>query len=220
VVTLWRNTAGPSACTRLTRRPSRAPLTVYEQVNREVPFNGLPWFFDHCETISDRSIERIKALGGGIAVQDRIGVSGRILRGPLRQSAGGAHAAHQTHAEMGVPVGAGTDGTRVASYNPFVSLYWLVTGKTVGGTALYPEANPWSAWRPYGCTRWAAVVLWGGRQKGAIVLGQPADLPYCQPITSLSQKKLSGWSPCSRWWAARLSMVRASSHASHRRRCR
>jgi len=42
---------------------------------------------------------------------------------------------------MGIPVGAGTDATRVASYNPFVSLYWLVTGKTVGGTSLYPELN-------------------------------------------------------------------------------
>ena len=42
---------------------------------------------------------------------------------------------------MGIPVGAGTDATRVASYNPWVSLYWLVSGKTVGGLALYPEAN-------------------------------------------------------------------------------
>ena len=38
-----------------------------------------------------------------------------------------------------VPVGAGTDATRVASYNPFISLYWLVSGKTVGGTALYGD---------------------------------------------------------------------------------
>jgi predicted amidohydrolase YtcJ len=43
--------------------------------------------------------------------------------------------------QMGIPVGAGTDATRVASYNPWVSLYWLVAGKTVGGTPLYPEAN-------------------------------------------------------------------------------
>src|SRR2546425_2585227 len=43
--------------------------------------------------------------------------------------------------EMGVPVGAGTDATRVASYNPFVALHWLSTGSTVGGTALYPEKN-------------------------------------------------------------------------------
>src|SRR6266581_6615486 len=41
-------------------------LNVYEEVNREVPFDGLHWFFDHCETISDRNIERVKALGGGI----------------------------------------------------------------------------------------------------------------------------------------------------------
>src|SRR5207249_3833320 len=33
-------------------------LNVYEKVNREIPFEGLHWFFDHCETISDRSMER------------------------------------------------------------------------------------------------------------------------------------------------------------------
>ena len=41
----------------------------------------------------------------------------------------------------GVPVGAGTDATRVASYNPWVALYWLVTGKTLGGMQLYPDSN-------------------------------------------------------------------------------
>jgi predicted amidohydrolase YtcJ len=43
--------------------------------------------------------------------------------------------------DLEIPVGARTDATRVASYNPFVSLYWMVTGKTVGGTAMYPEQN-------------------------------------------------------------------------------
>jgi hypothetical protein len=43
--------------------------------------------------------------------------------------------------ELGVPVGAGTDATRVSSYNPFLSLYWFITGKTIGGTALYQEDN-------------------------------------------------------------------------------
>jgi predicted amidohydrolase YtcJ len=28
-------------------------LNVYEDVNREIPFDGLHWFFDHCETITD-----------------------------------------------------------------------------------------------------------------------------------------------------------------------
>src|SRR3546814_10326436 len=43
--------------------------------------------------------------------------------------------------EMDVPVGAGTDATRVASYDPWVSLYWLTTGKTLGGMPLYGEEN-------------------------------------------------------------------------------
>lgn len=43
--------------------------------------------------------------------------------------------------ELGLPVGAGTDATRVASYNPWVSLYWLTTGKTVGGAPMYPDRN-------------------------------------------------------------------------------
>ncbi len=47
-------------------------LTVFEEVNREIPFNGLRWFFDHAETISQPNIHRVGALGGGIALQDRM----------------------------------------------------------------------------------------------------------------------------------------------------
>src|SRR5207245_11536050 len=54
---------------------SRA-LDVYERVARDVPLNGLKWFFDHAETISERSMDRIAALGGGIAVQHRIAYQG------------------------------------------------------------------------------------------------------------------------------------------------
>src|SRR5438309_11787587 len=54
-------------------------LNVYEEVNRDIPFAGLHWFFDHCETISDRNIERIKALGGGIAVQHWMAFQGEYF---------------------------------------------------------------------------------------------------------------------------------------------
>ena len=54
-------------------------LNVFEAVNREVPFNGLRWFFDHAETVTERNLERIKALGGGIAVQDRIAFQGEYF---------------------------------------------------------------------------------------------------------------------------------------------
>jgi Amidohydrolase family len=79
--------------------------------------------------------------------------------------------------EMGVPVGAGTDATRVASYNPFVSLYWLATGKTVGGTALYPEANRLD--RREALRRYTLGSAWFSSEeerKGSIEVDKLADL--------------------------------------------
>lgn len=119
---------------------SRA-LDIYEEMNREVPFDGLHWFFDHCETISDRNIERIKALGGGIAIQDRMAFQGEYFVNRYGEKQARRSPPIRRMLELGVPVGAGTDATRVSSYNPFVALYWLITGKTVGGTVLYAESN-------------------------------------------------------------------------------
>ena len=152
-------------------------LNVYEEINRDMPFAGLHWFFDHCETISDRNIERIKALGGGIAVQDRMAFQGEYFVERY-----GAKQAERTPPirrmlELGVPVGAGTDATRVSSYNPFVSLYWLVTGKTVGGAALYPENNRLE--RMEALRLYTVGSSWFSTEegkKGSIVPGQLADL--------------------------------------------
>ena len=116
-------------------------LDVYEQVNREVPLNGLHWFIDHAETISPRNMERVRAMGGGIAIQDRIAFQGEYFRDRYGDAALRRTPPVTEMLQMGIPVGAGTDATRVASYNPFVSLYWLVTGKTIGGLAMYPAAN-------------------------------------------------------------------------------
>ena len=54
-------------------------LDVYETVDREVPFNGLHWIIDHAETISPRNIDRIRTLGGGIAVQHRMAYQGETF---------------------------------------------------------------------------------------------------------------------------------------------
>jgi predicted amidohydrolase YtcJ len=152
-------------------------LDVFEAVNRDVPFNGLRWFFDHAETITERNLERVKALGGGIAVQHRMAYQGEYFIDRY-----GAEAAEHTPPvanmlRMGLPVGAGTDATRVASYNPWVSLYWMVAGKTVGGTALYPEANRLD--RMEALRRYTVGSAWfSGEEdnKGAIVPGHMADL--------------------------------------------
>jgi predicted amidohydrolase YtcJ len=152
-------------------------LSVFEQVNQGTSLHGLHWMIDHAETVSQRSLERIRALGGGVAIQHRMAFQGEYFVDRY-----GAEAAQQTPPvrkmlDLGLPVGAGTDATRVASYNPWVCLYWLSTGRTVGGTALYGDDNV--------LTRQEALELWtrgsawfsseDGR-KGSIAAGQHADL--------------------------------------------
>jgi len=152
-------------------------LDVFEKVNRDQPIGNLHWFFDHCETISARNIDRIAALGGGIAVQHRMAYQGEDFLARY-----GAAKAEQTPPvrrilDAGVPLGAGTDATRVASYNPWVSLSWLVTGRTLGGTSLYPAANRLS--REEALRLWTEANAWFSTElgkKGQIKVGQLADL--------------------------------------------
>jgi predicted amidohydrolase YtcJ len=151
-------------------------LSVFERVHRDVPLDQLRWFFDHAETISQRNIERVKALGGGIAVQHRMAFQGEHFVD--RYGAGAAEHTPPVRRmlEMGIPVGLGTDATRVASYNPWVALSWLVTGATVGGLTLYPEANRLdrlTALRLY--TRGSAWMSREDDVKGSIAPGRYAD---------------------------------------------
>jgi len=155
---------------------SRA-LDVFEKVNREIPLAGLNWFFDHAETISDRSIDRISALGGGIAVQHRMAYQGEYFVERYGTGAAEATPPVKKILEKGVKVSAGTDATRVASYNPWVSLSWLVTGRTVGGLRIYPQRNCLD--RETALRMWTENVTWFSNEvgkKGRIEVGQFADL--------------------------------------------
>ncbi|WP_419688855.1 amidohydrolase [Burkholderia theae] len=151
-------------------------LNVLEAANRETPFNGLRWFFDHCETISDANIARIAALGGGVTVQHRMAFQGEYFIARYGAAAAMRTPPIRAMLAAGLPVGAGTDATRIASYNPFVSLYWMVSGRTVGGTALYPECNRLS--RMEALRRYTVGSAWFSNEddcKGALVPGQYAD---------------------------------------------
>jgi len=152
-------------------------LNVFESVDKEIPFQGLRWFFDHAETISERNLERVRALNGGIAIQHRMAYQGEYFIDRY-----GVEAARHTPPitkmlKMGIPVGAGTDATRVASYNPWVSLYWLVSGNTVGGMSLYGPENRLD--RSEALRRYTVGSAWFSSEemkKGTIAAGQLADL--------------------------------------------
>jgi predicted amidohydrolase YtcJ len=152
-------------------------LDVFEKVHRDIPLAGLNWFFDNAETVSARNIDRIAALGGGIAIQHRMAYQGEYFIERYGAKAAEATPPIARMLAAGVPVGAGTDATRVASYNPWVSLAWLATGKTVGGTSLYPSANRLD--REQALRLWTKDNSWFSSEsgkKGQIAVGQLADL--------------------------------------------
>lgn len=152
-------------------------LTVFESVNKDTAFDGLRWFFDHAETVDEHNLERIKKLGGGIAVQHRMAFQGEYFVERYGKEAAQNAPPIRKMLDMGIPVGGGTDATRVASYNPFVSLYWLITGKTVGGLSLYHDNNRLE--REEALRLWTQGSAYKSNEetvKGALSVGQYADL--------------------------------------------
>ena len=152
-------------------------LDVFERVNRDIPLAGLNWFFDHAETISDRSMDRIAALGGGIAVQHRMAYQGEYFVERYGAAAAEATPPIGKMLQKCIKVSGGTDATRVASYNPWVSLAWLVSGKTVAGLRLYPQRNCLD--RETALRMWTENVTWFSNEegrKGRMQVGQVADL--------------------------------------------
>lgn len=155
---------------------SRA-LDVFEKVNRDIPLQGINWFFDHAETVSQKSIDRIAELGGGIAVQHRMAYQGEYFAERYGTAAAANTPPVKRILESGVKVSAGTDATRVASYNPWVSLSWLISGKTVGGMKLYPQANLLD--RETALRMWTENVAWFSNEvgkRGRIEVGHLADM--------------------------------------------
>ena len=162
-------------------------LALFEAIEREKAgaLSSLRWFIDHAETVTRRDIDRIHKLGGGIAIQHRMAYQGEYFQ----QRYGAELTAHApplaAMREVGLPVGAGTDGTRVASYNPWVCLQWLVTGKSVGGLQLArpnasgcdPASNCTS--RLEALRMWTAANAWfcnDEKVKGRLMPGYYADL--------------------------------------------
>jgi hypothetical protein len=97
---------------------------------------------------------------------DRYGSEKAAVSPPIRQML-----------QAGIPLGAGTDATRVASYNPWACLYWLVTGCTIGGLRLYDDRNRLD--RTQALRLWTEGSAWFStedRRKGRIASGQFADI--------------------------------------------
>jgi predicted amidohydrolase YtcJ len=151
-------------------------LDVIEAVNKETPLNGLVWFFDHAETVTEQNMQRIKALGGGIAIQHRMAYNGELFVHRYGKTAALTVPPVKKMLELGLPVGLGTDGTRVASYNLWVALYWITSGKTIGGHQFMAKEKTVDRLMALRLATHKGYELIKEKEKGRIEKGYYADL--------------------------------------------
>ncbi|ATZ22399.1 N-substituted formamide deformylase precursor [Streptomyces lavendulae subsp. lavendulae] len=156
----------------------RRDLAVFEKLAAEGLFPaGNRWLFDHAETVRDDSLDRIAALGGSLSVQNRMSFQGGVFLDRYGAAAASRTPPVRAMLDRGLTVAAGTDATRVSSYNPWVALHWLVTGRTVGGTALRPPAELLDRQEALGLyTRGGARLTGEEDVKGVLREGCYADL--------------------------------------------
>jgi predicted amidohydrolase YtcJ len=136
---------------------ARQLLDLIEEVHREVPFLRQRIVFADLEDATPETIARIKKLGGGISVQDRMAFTGELNIELWGEQTARNAPPLRAMISSGVPLGAGLDGFRAGNYSPMLSLWWLITGKTVAGTPIRDKSQNVSreeALRMY--TRWAA----------------------------------------------------------------
>lgn len=121
---------------------ARQLLAAVEEIDKQISLKDRRLAFAHLENVAVETIDRIKALGGGITVQDRMTYFGADVARELGRDVARRFPPLKTMLARGVPVGGGTDATRTAPYPPFWSIWWLVSGKTLGGESIRaPEEN-------------------------------------------------------------------------------
>jgi predicted amidohydrolase YtcJ len=177
-VALWAATQGMTLTVHWNNdRSVHHLLDVLERVNREVPIAKLRWSIAHLHDASDASLQRMKALGVGWLMQDGMYFSAPSYiaeRGPaqMRRTPPIVSALR-----LALPVGGGTDANRVMIPNPFVSLRWMLDGRTVDGIATRgPEEIPSreEALRLY--TEGSAWFAHDESRRGRLLPGMLADL--------------------------------------------
>jgi predicted amidohydrolase YtcJ len=156
----------------------RRDLAVFERLAADGLFPaGNRWLFDHAETVSPASLDRIAALGGAMSVQNRLSFQGEAFLRRYGPQAAADAPPIRAMLERGLTVGAGTDATRVSTYNPWVALHWLVSGRTVGDLPLRPSANRVDRTTALEMFTRAGAVLTGEDEvKGVLRPGCYADL--------------------------------------------
>src|SRR5258705_35185 len=116
-------------------------LDALENVNRKTPLDGLRWSIEHAETITPENIARVKKLGGGIALDGKMALHGDgFIKTYSREKALQTPRLRML-VESGISLAMTTDAFRASSFNPWISISWMITGKTVSGSEILAKDN-------------------------------------------------------------------------------
>ena len=156
---------------------ARRLLDVLEQIDSVKPFTRRRMAFADVDDVTPETIARIKKLGGALAVQNRMALIGeRAVQLWGLEKARHAPPLRELVAS-GIPLGAGSDAFTEGHYSPMLSLWWLVSGKTVAGSALRNREQNLTreeALRMH--TMGGAWLTFEEGRKGSIEIGKYADL--------------------------------------------
>lgn len=139
-------------------------LGPFETLNQSIPLAPLRWSLAHVFTISAASIERAKALGLTIAVHSVAMYLPPNLQPPIRAIE-----------DSGIVWGLGTDATIVAHYQPFITLGWAVSGKSINGKTIIEETLRREE-ALIAHTRSNAFLMFRESDLGSLEIGKLADL--------------------------------------------
>jgi hypothetical protein len=100
--------------------------STFEAVNATTPIASLRWSVAHVPRIDQETVNRFKAVGAGIAVH------------PFEYLAGGPNAGPPLRMilDSGIHVGAGSDAAQISTLNPWLMIYYMVTGKNSSGVLI------------------------------------------------------------------------------------
>ena len=108
--------------------PPEDKLTIdtFEAVNKITPIADLHWSIAHAPRIDAATIARFKAIGAGFAIHPFTYLAGQPGAGPPVR----------TIVESGIHAGAGSDAAQISTLNPWLMIYFMVTGKNSSGVAI------------------------------------------------------------------------------------
>ena len=139
-------------------------LEAFRSIAREYPIDRLRWSIIHLQGIDEPRLKALKELGCGASAQTwtYLGTGGGP---PFRRIV-----------DSGIRAGVGTDSTNVSALDPWVSLFYMTTGRNVAGmlTNDGQQVSRVEALRLY--TEGAAWFSFDDHHLGSFVEGKYADL--------------------------------------------